>query len=177
MMKHLLAVQQICAGLTQVAQVYLQRERLDDWPHWSSCAAASADLCLPGHRVAAWAGETATPCRSLRAAAENQPCDPPHPNTPGSAPCALHSDTAGENNFTNVYYLSACTLIHCLPVECVLGVLPQSPELHWRSCSEASWANSPSRTRTGGRLLANRWNPGTSGRNSAQRCPDLVKCR
>lgn len=27
MMKHLLAVQQVCARLTQVAQVYLQREK------------------------------------------------------------------------------------------------------------------------------------------------------
>lgn len=76
---------------------------------------------------------------------------------------------------TPVYYLSACMLICRLPGECVPGGLPQSPELHWWSCSEASWANSPSRTRTGGKRLANRRSPGTFGQNSAQRCPDLVQ--
>lgn len=41
MMKHLLAVQQICARLTQVAQVYLQREK-----HWmSDYTGGAAVLC------------------------------------------------------------------------------------------------------------------------------------
>lgn len=43
MMKHLLAVQQICAGLTQVAQVYLQREK--DW--MINCTRGAVLLCQP----------------------------------------------------------------------------------------------------------------------------------
>ena len=50
-------------------------------------------LDLPEHLGAVWADETATPYRSSRAAAGNQPCDRPRLNTPGSALSALHSDT------------------------------------------------------------------------------------
>ncbi len=51
---------------------------------------------LPVHLGAVWAGGTAIPYKSLRAAAGNRPCDPPRPDTPNSAPFALRSDTEQE---------------------------------------------------------------------------------
>lgn len=37
-MKHLLAVQQVCASLAQVTQIYLhRREIFNYWRHWWSC--------------------------------------------------------------------------------------------------------------------------------------------
>lgn len=53
-------------------------------------------LDLPVRLGAAWAGETATPYRSWRAAAGSPLCGPPRPDTPGSGPFALHSDTKQE---------------------------------------------------------------------------------
>lgn len=104
-MKHLLAVQQIRASLAQITQVHLHRRdggRNTEWVAAPvellvlSLLMCSFPLDLPEHLGAVWAGETATPCRSLRAAAGNRLCDPPHPNMPGSAPFALRSDTEQE---------------------------------------------------------------------------------
>ena len=57
-----------------------------------------SSLDLPERLGAVWADETATPYRSSRAAAGNRPCDRPRLNTPGSALCALHSDTEQDRN-------------------------------------------------------------------------------
>lgn len=87
-----------------------------------------AGMRSPERRASVWAGGTATPCRSLRAAAGSPPCDPPRPNTPGSAPYALRSDTAGEGDLSEgtlprasaaspTLYLEDALLVHAHKVQ------------------------------------------------------------